>query len=1135
MATSSSSIIISEPQSPVDGGSSAQTRHDTATLTFMVADAPMTKKYFLDEHGGIAKQDYQNAYKFKSYPLMCNDIVQLASVLQSNAHHHEVAIIRGCDPAGKEKKGTRTTEEYPEHPEGTPWVMLDIDGINVPEGMSTISHEAVEWLIQEKLPEAFGAAKCFYQFSSSAGICKSDGSLLKNGLRVHLFFFFDRRIPGKTLDAFLSLHCLKTGFFEKAFDKGGTPIIKLGIDPAPIRSSVQVHYFALPIIGDGVVCLLSDEKRFGWVNQNGRDVVHLPAMSSEVIGEYRSVKARVAAEWKTENGYQECQQIISNRNGIAVTSYFRSTNSGTVLRGRELVEHKLSGDKRRVTLRFADENTAWSWYVHKAMPQIAFRYGDGERVPLKELSESAFNFVKDTLDWFAEVPQQYLSLTSDGYIPSFDFVQAKHALIISPTGSGKTTQVINFIRRNMAESVVIYVAQTIPLVNQMAEDLGKQQVIAWNYREVHRGSELREGVVVTTNESLPKILKALTPNASYVLIVDEVHRALDDFLVTNAKQNIFEMAIKGATKVLYMSGTFTPVQRTMLVSTIQKLHGGRMTNSIFCCYEFASVKSYPLYLSSSDHFNLDVVDLLKKYQAIKNRGEAIPRTVLLMDTSQMEQYRQLVAAHNLKDETVIVSRPESLEEEVEAARRSDARILISSPLFSIGLNFEQEPEVLWCKISHLKIDTSQIIQTINRGNRGDVRCETRLYHGSVNMAPFNFPPDARLREIMTDILLNECDIQNDGFDMAQMIDRVSYLEKRRIEHDSSKAMGMLIRSDGFQNHVASALNRGFEVTSRAKTDAAEIVKQAKDNAKDVYEGMAAVHLPYYARREPFQLMGDYAYLSKVRRDNFRRREPLREREIEAEEIAINMGFVGCGYAAAKNIDVKALRVLWGDMPPWISERFRPESDGAANGVYAEKLGCIIHFVSQINLWRRGEMTTADLSLKMTQDKQFGAAYLALANSESTFIKRRKRLDSLKTEANNVRIQGGKKDREKLAKARQALLVEWVASIGILFENGCPMFPKKWDFEQIETNLKRYAETIKSLPANIIPPVRESEFPEKYGILKQCQECKFFHGLICYLGHGIDWSELGIGDPCYCKQVDCGSFKRCKVNRALPHL
>ncbi|MBA4381853.1 MAG: hypothetical protein C0406_04735 [Sideroxydans sp.] len=1107
----------------------------------------MTKSYYLNEHGDVEKQDFQNAYRYKSQPIACNDIQHLSEIIRGNASRKEVALIRGCDPAAKEKIGTRSSGDFPEHSEGTPWVMLDIDGIDVPEGMSTISQEAVEWLIQQKLPEPFKAVKCFYQFSSSAGVCKSDGSLLKDGLRVHLFYFLNRRVLGKTLDAFLSLHCLEAGFFEKAFDKGGTPIIRLGIDPAPIRSSVQVHYFALPIIGAGVVSLLSDEDRFGWVNEMGLDVVSLPEISNETIGRYRSEKARVIAEWKIENGYQERHQIISSKNGIAVTNYYASADPSLVRRGRKLSEYKLSDDKKRVLLRFTDENTPWSWYVNKLMPQIAYRFGDGERIPLKELSESAFTFVRDELDWFAEVPHRHMSLTEEGFIPPFDFIEAKHALIISPTGSGKTTKVIDFIRRNMVEHVVIYVAQTIPLVNQMRADLAFRQVNAKHYRDVHPSWELKSGVVVTTNESLPKILRELTPNASYILIIDEIHRALDDFHHSNSKQELFERAINGAIKVLYMSGTFTPVQRTMLASTIQKLHGGRMTNSTFCCYEFASVKSYPLHLVDSDMFYLDFIELLKAYQAIKNRGEVIPRTVLLVDTSHMEVFKVLVEEYNLESLTVVVSRPECLEDEVEAARCSDARILISSPLFSIGLNFEEEPEVLWCKVSLLPIDTSQIIQAINRGNRGEVRCETRLYHGSVDTAPFEFPVDERLQEIISNLLLSECDIHNDGFDMGQLIERVSYLEKRELERNSSKAMGLLIRSGGFQNHIVAHLVRGFEVTGKAKFEAAEVIKQAKSKAKIKYEEMAEKHLPYYLKRDPFLLLSDHRNLSKVRRDNYKSPDPLREREIDAEEIAINMGFVGCGYSDAKKVDVGALRVVWGDLPPWISERYRPVSCGTTNEVYAEKLDSIIHFVSQLNLWNRGELNTEGLLSKLTQDKKFGNAYVALANSESMFVKRRKKLDALMNEAIRLRSKGGKNDRNKHADAKLALFVEWMASIGIRFEKNeasagvrskldtsNPNFPEKWNFERLEKNLMRYAETIKSLPVSVIPPVSESEFPEKYGVLNRCQGCVYFHDLICYLGHGIDWSELGIGDPCYSEAVDCDSFKKAKVSRTLPY-
>jgi len=82
--------------------------------------------------------------------------------------------------------------------------MLDIDGIPGSEGISPTSPAAIEWLVNQKLPAPFKSAKGFYQSSRSAGIWKPDGTLLKEGIRVHLFYYFERRITGQQLEAFLA-------------------------------------------------------------------------------------------------------------------------------------------------------------------------------------------------------------------------------------------------------------------------------------------------------------------------------------------------------------------------------------------------------------------------------------------------------------------------------------------------------------------------------------------------------------------------------------------------------------------------------------------------------------------------------------------------------------------------------------------------------------------------------------------------------------------------------------------------------------------------------------------------------------------------------------------------------------------
>lgn len=1120
--------------------------YSSYTLTILQSlDAPMTKAYFIDREGKLSTSAYQNAFKFNAHPVDCGDICHLATILKENAKHPELTLIRGLPMTAQLKGIRRKLTNFAEHPEGTPWVMIDIDGIPAPEGISPISHSAIEWLVSERLPAPFQTAKGFYQFSSSAGICKPDGTPLKDGIRVHLFYYFDRRITGQQLEAYLGLHCLDTGFFELGYDKGKTPIVKLGIDLAMTRP-VQVHYFALPIIKEGVTCQLSAEQRFGWVNPEGSDVVTLPPQGHDLPHRFLSIKAKALVKWKVENGYKLHLQTFGNKSGLGITKYYAPANPADKRGGRTLTDHKQSPDGNRVILHFDDENTPGSWYVLKVMPQLARRFGDGETMPLKELSTSAYAFVRDELTWFFEVPHQQLSLTEQGYLPAFNFATAKNSLVISPTGSGKTHQVIDYIRGRISNRVVVYVAQTIPLVNQMAEDLADLGIQAIHYQHVNPEYYLPNGIVVTTNESLPKVLAAISPNSMRELIIDEVHRALDDFASSEAKLRLFESAISGSSKVLYLTGTLTPVQRLMLTETIRKMNGGALNEALYCCYEFAPVKQYPLYLVPSSEFNVDVVRLLEHYGSLLKQGETIPRTVMLMDTSSMETYRVLIEQYGLGEVAEIVSRPEAKETEVEAARRSSVPILISSPLFSIGLNFEAQPAILWCKVSNLKIDTSQIVQTINRGNRGEVECHTRLYHGNIDEEPFYFPPHEELAAELTAIIEEESSIPMGDFNLPQMIERLSYNSMRDIERTTTKAMGELVRENGFQNHVISSLARDAELTPDAQRAARIIMQEAKGEARATYEAMPDSYLAKLSRKMPFELPEEYQRLKIERKENFRKREPRVEREIEAEEIAISMALTGGDYAEAKKVDPHSMATIWAQMPPWISARYRPEHSQDTNLVYAEKLAKIADLIEVISAWQKGAMGIEDLARKLTKDQGFGDAFMALSKKEQVYVSRMQSLEEFKQRAQDVRSSGGRKQKKELSQDRLEFLADLLATIGINFERvpkergkgttidyKKPKFPATWDFERIAYDLRKFSEMMKSLPEVITFPVTAPLEVVKCGHPDDCLRCKFMHNWCCAKEHTVDFGEWGIGDSVRTPDNDCGEFEESKVGPTLP--
>ncbi|KXS32348.1 MAG: hypothetical protein AWT59_1496, partial [Candidatus Gallionella acididurans] len=489
----------------------------------------MTKRFYLGANGELCKTSYLDATFYDAFRVQVDGIRPMANLLHqiANTKQRNFSIIRGIGSEGTLESVKRNDHNFPEHPEGTDWVMLDIDNVPVPYGIVPYSSAAVEWLIENKLPVEFRNVACYYQFSSSAGVCEANGDLLKNGLCAHLFFFLDRRVPGKMLAAYLRQFCLKSGFYTIDNNKGSVATLSHGIDPAPIRSAVQLHYVANPIIGKGGVCLLAGKDRDGFIN-GVRDTVQVPELASNIKATTDLEQNRRLTAWKESHGYKKAMSQVHTANGVASTTYYKPSQEGVIGTGRVMTGVKISTWKTPddvCTLVLEQENSPGSWYVLKVTPNIA-RRRDGITIPLKEFSESAYDYVRDELQWFFEYPYRSCSLLPNGKLPEIDsFATARHSLILAPTGSGKTYQMTAWMAAKSSSTFVIYVAQTIPLVNQMAADLAANNTRYDHYNGFNYAYTPRTGIFLTTNESLFKMLEVLG-TTRYVLVVDEFHRAL---------------------------------------------------------------------------------------------------------------------------------------------------------------------------------------------------------------------------------------------------------------------------------------------------------------------------------------------------------------------------------------------------------------------------------------------------------------------------------------------------------------------------------------------------------------------------------------------------------------------------------
>ena len=1081
----------------------------------------LTKRFYLGANGSLQKTSYSDATFFKAFSVHVDGIRPLAQLLRqiANDDDRNIAIIRGLTDEGMLKITRRTDKIFHEHPDGTDWVMLDIDSVPVPTEFTPYSIEAVTWLIENKLPIEFRDVTFYYQFSGSAGICNADGNLLKSGLCAHLFFFLDKRVQGKKLASYLRLQCMTSGFFSIDNNKGGVATLTHGIDPAPIRSAVQLHYISNPIIEKGVVCLLAEENRDG-VIEGSRDSVQLPELPDNILLTANIEQSRRLTTWKVEKGYKKEMSQAHTENGIVTTTYYKPTIDGVIKTGRNLVSVKMGKWKSPddvCTLVLDDENSPGSWCVLKGMPHLARRW-DGATVPLLEFSESAYAYVRDELEWLVDVPYQACHLTDEGRLPEIDsFSTARHSLILAPTGSGKTFRMTEWMATKSSKTLVIYVAQTIPLVNQMAFDLAAKNIPYKHYDGFNYNDAPRREIFLTTNESLPKILGA-SGMTRYILVVDEFHRALDDFTKDDKRLKGFKAAITQAQRVVYMTGTLTDIQRSMLSELVAEILGRRLKEVDYCCYEFSSVKLNPLHIRDLHYFNSDIIDLFEGYAEFHRKGQPIPQTVLIMNTSKMESFNLMVRHFGLVGQVEIVSRPENTPDEIETARTTEKPILIASPLFSIGLNFNCEPAVLWCRFDKLDVDTSQINQTINRANRGDVKSSVRIYAGKDDDGtPFVFPPKGVVKENLSALIEDESEFSNTSYDMPMMLNRMAYNEYRNIERNTAKSLGVMKRDNAFQNYVVVELSDAPERDKKRHQQYIEFSRAASENYdNDVVELFDKITL----NRHVMQLLDDAQQLAFERRNNFKSETPRTEREIENDELAIIMRICGLDQPTkARKVNITKLNVLFGVREPWLSDRLHSRGFRQSKKAAALKLKELVFLVETLGKLATGN-NGISLSVKLNQDKKIQQGFLALATSERDYFAMERKfttLEELRKEYRKKRSADSERKADSFVINLICILFE---ELGIFFEAEVegrkkhwdlakPIVPTSWDFPAMVNQLNLLAESLGSLPDN--QPLEWGWNPCNYVYQKitTCNSCKGFYLGRCLRGNAVDFFEWGL--------------------------
>lgn len=143
---------------------------------------------------------------------------------------------------------------------------------------------------------------------------------------------------------------------------------------------------------------------------------------------------------------------------------------------------------------------------------------------------------------------------------------------------------------------------------------------------------------------------------------------------------------------------------------------------------------------------------------------------------------------------------------------------------------------------------------------------------------------------------------------------VAYRGYRDIERNSNKALGNLIRDNQFQNYV---IVDERELVTDDKKKKNELYKQAKDGAKDHYEAIVLQNSPTQGGLG--MCFSKLDTLAAERRD-WVDVEKRVDRDIEAEELRVVMTICDLGdVSSARKVSIPKLRVLLGNVPPWLSE------------------------------------------------------------------------------------------------------------------------------------------------------------------------------------------------------------------------
>jgi hypothetical protein len=481
----------------------------------------------------------------------------------------------------------------------------------------------------------------------------------------------------------------------------------------------------------------------------------------------------------------------------------------------------------------------------------------------------------------------------------------------------------------------------------------------------------------------------------------------------------------------------------------------------------------------------------------------------------MRKFEFILAEFGLLEDAMVVSRQESSPAMIEEARISTLPILVSSPLFALGINFVVPPVVLWTYFSYLHVDESQIIQTLNRANRGSVRCEVRLYHGELDTTPVSIPDAEKEKMRIAGYLLDEATMQG-VLDAHYQIDRVTYLSLREAEKQTPKSFYSLIERDGFQNYqIHYEWVNDIETTKEDDDLFDDIARGARESYLNDVEVQALRYsnhtysLLLYQLERLYQEKKQWADEERILRD------------IENKQRGVCMLICGVSPKVSANVKPARLRRLFADLQPYMTAQYSHEKTGEWRTVAAEKTLAMIPLLEHLKRMKADNL--GGITFAALMNRPMRGAVKALADNEDNLISWQKKLERLDAIAFQIRNSASKAQRPHLNAERFEIAEEFLATIGVTFEKvkdwdtgrlvTDPSQPKvpNWDFEAMIVELQRAAESLKRLPEKPVDKNWENEHwfgaAVSHQLCALCVHCD--QDFICALGRPIqpEWDDI----------------------------